>query len=98
MPGFRPVLGPVPPNRPDSFPFSVPPADALTPDAGKPAPPEGTPASDALAVCWLPAGLGHTGQLAAVGHVAETYTRDAELLERAAGAAVDLVTVAQAHR
>ena len=33
-----------------------------------------------------------------MGHVAETHTRDTELLEGTAGAAVDLVAVAQANR
>ena len=46
----------------------------------------------------LPAGLLYAGQFAGVGHVAETHTRDTELLEGTAGAAVNLVAVAKANR
>src|SRR5689334_5544896 len=47
---------------------------------------------------WLPAALGDARQLAAVGHVTETDTRDTELAEDTARAAVDRIAVAQAHR
>ena len=45
----------------------------------------------------LPAGLGDTGQLAAVCHLAEAHAGDTELLEGTAGAAVDLVAVTHAN-
>ncbi len=46
----------------------------------------------------LPGRLGHAGQLATVGHVTEADARDAELREDTAGAAVDDVAAAHAHR
>src|SRR5690606_16429637 len=46
----------------------------------------------------LPARLGDAGQLAAVRHVTEADTRDAELREDTTGAAVDGVTRTDANR
>src|SRR5690606_26494529 len=46
----------------------------------------------------LPARLGDAGQLAAVRHVTEADTRDAELREDTTGAAVDGVTRTHANR
>src|SRR5690606_32672161 len=57
-----------------------------------------TPPSDVNAEAVLPARLGHTGQLATVGHVAEPHTRDAVARQHTTGAAVDGVAAAHADR
>ena len=45
----------------------------------------------------LPAGLGDTGQLAAVCHLAEAHAGETELLEGTRGRLVDLVAVTHAN-
>ena len=56
----------------------------------------GTPGLSSCGWC-LPGRLGHAGQLATVRHVTEADTRDAELREDTAGAAVDDVARTHAH-